>query len=392
MRYFDKDGIMLKIVFFTHNLNIEGAPMVMFRVAKYLNSTGNFQIEVLSQEDGPLRKWYENEGLAVSVLDVFPNLTKESYTGFVQWIGKYLLKSNANLVYANTLDNFWAIDASYFAEIPSVWGIHESVDPIDYYKTHACFGNLANLIYKTILKSNRNIFVCKSTMQLFEKYNHYANMDFIYNGIGQLSDHLPDKHKLRNELKLPDKTIITIIGTICERKGQIDFVKAARYLLKSSNNLHFMIIGKNSDDEYYRQVVNEIGQNVDIVILDNQENIMDYYGASDVFVCCSYNESFPLVILEAMSCSLPVVTTPVFGISEQLTDGETALFYNPGDIMQLANKIKYLLDHKKEAGELGKKARTAVEVLFREEDMLRKYEDLFKTVAFEEVVARPLTF
>jgi hypothetical protein len=135
--------------------------MVMFRVAKYLHSTENFQIEVLSQEDGPLRKWYENEGLSVSILEVFPNLTKESYTGFVQWIGKYLLKSNANLVYANTLDNFWAIDASYFAEIPSVWGIHESVDPIDYYKTHACFGNLANLIYKTILKSNRNIFVCK---------------------------------------------------------------------------------------------------------------------------------------------------------------------------------------------------------------------------------------
>ena len=153
-----------------------------------------------------------------------------------------------------------------------------------------------------------------------------------------------------------------------------------------------MIIGKNSNDEYYRQVVNEIGQNADIVILNNQENIMDYFAASDIFVCCSFNESFPLVILEAMSCSLPVVTTPVFGISEQLTDGETALFYNPGDMMQLANKIKYLLDHKKEAGELGKKARTAVEVLFREEDMLRKYEDLFKTVAFEDVVARPLAF
>jgi glycosyltransferase involved in cell wall biosynthesis len=386
-------GALLKTVFVTHNLNLEGATMVMFKVAKYLKSTGNFQIEVLSQEEGPLRKWYEKEGITVSVLDVFSSLTRESYPEFVEWLSHYLVKSNASMVYANTLDAFWAIDASYFAEIPSIWGIHESTDPIDYYKSHPHFRNLVPWIFKTILKPNRNLFVCKSTMQLFEKYNHYANMDFIYNGIGQQSYDLPDKHNLRNDLKLPaDKTIITIIGTICERKGQLDFVKAAKLILKSNNNLHFMIIGKNSDDEYYHQVMDEIGQVADIVILDNQENIMDYFKASDIFVCCSYNESFPLVILEAMSCSLPIVTTPVFGISEQLTDGETALFYNPGEIQQLADKIKFLLDHKNEAIGMGEKARTTVEVLFREEDMMQKYEELFKTVVFEDVVARPLSF
>jgi glycosyltransferase involved in cell wall biosynthesis len=393
LHYFEKMGALLKTVFVTHNLNLEGATMVMFKVAKYLKSTGNFQIEVLSQEEGPLRKWYEKEGITVSVLDVFSSLTRESYPEFVEWLSHYLVKSNASMVYANTLDAFWAIDASYFAEIPSIWGIHESTDPIDYYKSHPHFRNLVPWIFKTILKPNRNLFVCKSTMQLFEKYNHYANMDFIYNGIGQQSYDLPDKHNLRNDLKLPaDKTIITIIGTICERKGQLDFVKAAKLILKSNNNLHFMIIGKNSDDEYYHQVMDEIGQVADIVILDNQENIMDYFKASDIFVCCSYNESFPLVILEAMSCSLPIVTTPVFGISEQLTDGETALFYNPGEIQQLADKIKFLLDHKNEAIGMGEKARTTVEVLFREEDMMQKYEELFKTVVFEDVVARPLSF
>ncbi len=392
LHYFEKKESLLKAVFFTHNLNIEGAPMVMFKVAKYLKSVGNFHIEVLTQEDGPVRKWYENEGITVSVLDVFSSLTRESYPEFVEWLGNYLIKSNTALVYANTLDAFWAIDASYFAEIPSIWGIHESNDPIDYYKSHPRFRNLVPWIFKTILKPNRNLFVCKSTMHLFEKYNQFGNMDFIYNGIRVNSDHPHDTGYLEIKARLPDKTIITIIGTICERKGQLDFVKAAKLILKSNNNLHFMIIGKNYDDEYYHLLVDEIDKIADIVLLDSQENIMDYYRASDIFVCCSYNESFPLVILEAMSCSLPVVTTPVFGISEQLTDGETALFFNPGEVQQLADKIKFLLDHKNEAIELGKKARTAVEVLFREEDMMQKYEDLFKTVVFEDAVARPLTF
>jgi glycosyltransferase involved in cell wall biosynthesis len=107
-----------------------------------------------------------------------------------------------------------------------------------------------------------------------------------------------------------------------------------------------MIIGKNFNDAYYQQIIEEIDELKDIVILDNQENKMDYFNASDIYVCSSTNESFPLVILEAMSCSLPIVTTPVFGISEQLTDSETALFYHPGKIKQLAKKIKLMLDHK----------------------------------------------
>jgi O-antigen biosynthesis protein len=392
LRYFEKKKPRLKMMFFTHNLNIEGAPMVMFNVAKHLHATENFQIEVSTMADGPMRSSYEKEGITVSVMDVFPNLKKDNYAAFVQWLGNYLLDRNINLVYANTLDAFWAIDASYFAEIPSVWGIHESIDPIDYYNSHNHFKKLAPWIFKTILKTNRNVFVCKATMRLFEKYNHFANMDFIYNGVRFQSDHLPEKSKIAKKLNLPDKTIITIIGTICERKGQIDFVKTAKNLLKSTGNLHFMIIGKNFGDEYYQRLVDEIGRVADIVVLENQENILDFYKCSDIFVCCSYNESFPLVILEAMECSLPIVTTPVFGISEQLTDGETALFYRPGDVMQLENKIKYLLDHKEQAIEMGKKARMTVEVLFREEDMLRKYEDLFNTTALEDVIARPLEF
>ena len=151
-----------------------------------------------------------------------------------------------------------------------------------------------------------------------------------------------------------------------------------------------MIFGKNFNDAYYQQIIEEIDELKDIVILDNQENIMDYFNASDIYVCSSTNESFPLVILEAMSCSLPIVTTPVFGISEQVTDGESALLYNPGEIKQLANKIKFLLDHKNEAKEMGKRARAAVEILFWEEDMLCEYEELIKTVIYEDAIALPM--
>ena len=390
LRFFNKESRQLKMAFFTHNLNFEGAPLIMFKVAKYFKATGFVSIEIISIEDGPLRKLFENEGIAVKTMEIYSSLNKESYSVLVERISNQLTKNKVDLVYANTLDNFWAIDASYFAEIPSIWGIHESIDLFEYYNKHPVFNNLMPWISTTILKPNRNLFVSKSSMKLFEKYNHFANMDFIYNGIDVKTEFPKNKIQLCEKLNLPTKTIVTIIGTVCERKGQIDFVKAAKILLESRDDLFFTIIGKNTNDEYYHQVIDEINQMEDIMVLDNQENIMDYYSASDIFVCCSYNESFPLVILEAMASSLPIVTTPVFGISEQLADGETALFYKPGDIHQLVDKIGYLLDHPNESKALGEKANKAVGILFREEVMLQKYKDLFQTVALEDVIARPI--
>ena len=41
-------------------------------------------------------------------------------------------------------------------------------------------------------------------------------------------------------------------------------------------------------------------------------------------------ESFPRVVLEAMAYELPIVTTPVYGIAEQVREGVNAMFYSPG--------------------------------------------------------------
>ena len=68
-----------------------------------------------------------------------------------------------------------------------------------------------------------------------------------------------------------------------------------------------------------------------------------YYRASDIFVCTSYNESYPRVILEAMAFELPIITTPVFGISEQVYENINGYFFSPGDIENMTEKIKQLI-------------------------------------------------
>ncbi len=67
-----------------------------------------------------------------------------------------------------------------------------------------------------------------------------------------------------------------------------------------------------------------------------------YWQAADVFCCTSRVESYPLVILEAMAAGLPIITTPVFGIAEQVRPRVNALIYQPGDIPGLARHLSLL--------------------------------------------------
>jgi len=77
------------------------------------------------------------------------------------------------------------------------------------------------------------------------------------------------------------------------------------------------------------------------VVEETQEKGL-YLSSADIFICSSRVESYPRVILEAMYYQLAIVTTPVFGISEQLKDETNALFYSPGDVNQLAEHLERL--------------------------------------------------
>jgi len=81
-----------------------------------------------------------------------------------------------------------------------------------------------------------------------------------------------------------------------------------------------------------------------VYIVAETHDIARYYQAADVFVCTSRVESFPRVVLEAMAYALPIVSTRVFGIAEQVGENVNALLYEPGDVARLAAHLGQLID------------------------------------------------
>ena len=99
---------------------------------------------------------------------------------------------------------------------------------------------------------------------------------------------------------------------------------------------------------------------------------------SDIFVCSSRVESFPKVIQEAMYYELAIITTPVYGIVEQVKNNVSALYYEPGDIKVLLNHLEKLTLNNELRNKLSSNAKTALDIFPTIDEMASQYENVFK--------------
>jgi glycosyltransferase involved in cell wall biosynthesis len=85
------------------------------------------------------------------------------------------------------------------------------------------------------------------------------------------------------------------------------------------------------------------------------------FHSADVFVFPSYFEGFAQVIIEAMACGLPVITTTHTVGPEIITNGDEGFCIEPGDDAALFNAMQFFADHPEQIELMGKKARKRVE-------------------------------
>src|SRR5690606_14482291 len=107
-------------------------------------------------------------------------------------------------------------------------------------------------------------------------------------------------------------------------------------------------------------------------IVDETPHVFDFLGAADLFVCSSYEESFPRVILEAMAFGLPIVSSDVHGIPEILGPGD-AVLVPPGNALALAGGMRRLLADREDARRRADRARARVEAEFGLETVLPRH-------------------
>jgi glycosyltransferase involved in cell wall biosynthesis len=118
-------------------------------------------------------------------------------------------------------------------------------------------------------------------------------------------------------------------------------------------------------EERLRTLAQPLGDQVQFVGVVPNGRLGEWYESCDLFVHPSlWNEPFPLTILEAMSCGLPIVSTRVGGIPEMVAHGETGILVEPGDPDAFADAIVELLRDDARRRAMGAAGRRRVEQEF----------------------------
>ena len=343
----------LRVVAVSHNLRLEGAPNTLLDLLFGLKQAGLVDPLVLAPDTGPLRAVYEAQGIEVHLFKQ-PDLGTDvgGYEALVQALAATLKALQADVVIANTLTTYYAIDAAYRSGIGAIWCQHES-EPWDTYFDHLR-PKIRNRAYAAFGQAYRVTYVADATRNAWCPVQTRHNAQTIRHGVPpeRLEDEVSrwTRQAARSSLGVAeDEILATVIGTVCRRKGQLEIVEAIeRMSMDSARRLRILIAGALAEQDYAQMITERIASLCPelqdrVSLVGAVPDMTLYYAAADIFVCTSRVESAPRVIVEAMAFGLPIITTPVFGIPELVAQGTNAVFYEPGDAAGLARAMTELV-------------------------------------------------
>jgi len=168
----------------------------------------------------------------------------------------------------------------------------------------------------------------------------------------------PEKHN-----DIPNDIIS--VARINPEKGLETIIDSIPFVLKKFPNAKFKIIGTKEDPSYFNKLqkiitTSGVSNNIEFVGGVPHDNLSKWYNSSKVFVLTSKTEEQSIVTLEAMSCGLPVIVTPVGALADLVKYGENGYLIDHKNPEILAQHVMTLLENDELREKLGDKARKTI--------------------------------
>lgn len=171
------------------------------------------------------------------------------------------------------------------------------------------------------------------------------------------------------------KPIVGMIGRLTLQKAPLDFVTAAKLVLRKHPDTQFIICGEGP---LRAEVEQSIGNESRIKILGFRNDVPDILAALELLVVSSLWEGLGRSLTEAMIMGVPVAATAVDGIPELVTHGETGLLSAPANPGQLAKNIDWSLSNRADAKAMAVRAQAQVRHDFCASRMVGKIDELYR--------------
>jgi glycosyltransferase involved in cell wall biosynthesis len=214
---------------------------------------------------------------------------------------------------------------------------------------------LDNLLYKILFKNSKIILLSENLYNDISKYVSKEDVFFCPNGI-------PDTNKFLNaKQEKNDITQLMFLSNLIESKGVFVLLESLKLLKNQGFKFHCNMVGGEGDIS-----LKELNNKIKILNLSDSviylgkkygKDKFDIFKKSDIFIHPTLDDCFPLVLLEAMQFSLPIISTSIGGIPDLVKHSETGLILEETDPKSLASQIMFFIKNQEKAKQFGSKGR-----------------------------------
>lgn len=205
--------------------------------------------------------------------------------------------------------------------------------------------------HRYVLRAEKEMFhsaelkkiICNSEMVKRDIMRCYgvdeSRFDVIYNAIDaeKFTPATDEQRRAsRENMSIPEQAVALIyVGSGFERKGLKPAIQAI-----ASSNCYLIVVGQDKSQKKYESLARELGCFERIRFLGVQNNVLPYYHAADGMILPTLYDPFPNVILEAMACGLPVITSLTCGGAEFITEGREGFVCDALDVTKLSEFVE----------------------------------------------------
>lgn len=331
---------MIRVLNIQETIKSGGVERRRLSLSKLLDKT-KFELRIIcTHKGGNIAKDIENEGVSIIEIGTFKGPQHWSQHKKVQ---KVIDEFKPHIIHGAVFEGVTMAAINGFLKRVPIIIIEETSDP----QNRSWKGNLLMKMFSKV--SDKVIGVSPAATQyLIEKLNIPSNkVALIDNGIAIPREVAAEEiAQLKNELNIAKNDIV--IGSVGRmlhdsQKRFSDLIKAFGILKKKHDGIKLILVGEGREKQNYENLVMELGLKDDVKLVGYQSDMAVFFEMFDVFSLVSINESFGLVLVEAMMKKKPIVATHSGGIKYIVDDGETGFLVKPYQIDQIANKLEELV-------------------------------------------------
>ncbi len=370
-----------KVLLVNHAVEMGGAEKVLLRFLDCMDREA-FSVALAAPASGPLTDEMERRGIPVHYGFPRPRLLEVRRQSLgrnrmaqllypwdmvrtVLGLARLIRREGYELVYTNSAKaDIYGTLAGRLAGRPVIWRLHDIVDTDAFSRL-----NVGLFVHAARRGAFEVLAVSEPVRQaLIARGVPGDKVVTVHNGVDPAEIRTSrSRDEVRAEFGLPaGAPVAGIVGRVVDWKGQALFIEAAARVSEALSEARFLIVGDAvfGEKEYVDNLqarTRELGLNDKVVFTGLREDIPDLMNAMDVVVHASLlPDPLPTVILEAMTCSKPVVAPEAGGVPEMVVAGETGLLFPAGDESALAEVMLVLLSDGEKARAMGKRGRDRI--------------------------------